>query len=88
MFAGSLMAAMVLISGCSDDADLPRSTQTVDGMTVELGVVPAVSVKDHATAPPDPNALHGGTPPNSSSHHIVVASFDAKSGARITGRIG
>ncbi len=82
--AGSLMAALVLISGCSDDADLPRSTQTIDGMTIEFGVIPAESLKNHATAPSDPNALHGGTPPNSSSHHIVVALFDAKSGARIT----
>lgn len=84
MFASSLMAGVLLVSGCSDNADLPRSTQTVDGMTIELGVVPAESVKKHATAPSDPGALHGGTLPYSSSYHIVVALFDAKSGARIT----
>ncbi|MGL1549016.1 hypothetical protein ACSTJL_23665, partial [Vibrio parahaemolyticus] len=27
---------------------------------------------------------HGGTPPYSKSHHLVVALFDAKTGTRIT----
>jgi hypothetical protein len=31
----------------------------------------------------DPNALHLGTPKNSSSHHVVVALFDSKTGVRI-----
>ena len=74
----------LLIAGCSSSSDLPRNTQTVDGMTIDLGVLPAELVKGHTTAPGDPNALHGGTPPNSGSHHIVVALFDAKTGARIT----
>jgi hypothetical protein len=73
-----------LIAGCGTPGDLPRNTQTVDGMIVDLGVLPAELVKGHSTTPGDPNALHGGTPPNSSSHHIVVALFDAKTGARIT----
>jgi hypothetical protein len=73
-----------LVAGCSNYGDLPRSTQTVDGMTIDLGVVPAELVRGHATTPGDPNALHRGTPPNSSSHHIVIALFDAKTGARIS----
>lgn len=81
---GLAAAFGVLIWGCSDYADLPRSTQTVDGMTVYLGVIPAELVQGHSTAPGDPQALHGGTPQKSSSHHIVVALFDAKTGARIT----
>jgi hypothetical protein len=46
--------------------------------------MPAELVKGYATAPADPNALHGGTPPASNSHHIVIALFDARTGARIT----
>lgn len=81
---GSIVAFGILVSGCSDYADLPRNTQTVDGMTIDLGVLPAELVQGHATVPGDPNALHGGTPSYSGSHHIVVAVFDAKTGARIT----
>jgi hypothetical protein len=81
---GSLIAVIVMVSGCSDNTDLPRNTQIVDGMKIELGVMPAELVKGHATAPGDPNAMHGGTPPNSRSNHIVVALFDAKTGARVT----
>ena len=69
--------------GCSQDRDLPRNEQTVDGVTIDLGVLPAELVKGHSTGPGDPNALHGGTPPNRDSHHIVVALFDARTGARI-----
>jgi hypothetical protein len=71
-------------TGCSSDSELPRSEQTVDGMTVDLAVIPAELVRGHSREPGDPNALHGGTPKNLGSHHIVVALFDAKSGTRIT----
>ena len=82
---GFLIAVVVMISGCNNNADLPRNKQTIDGMTIELGVMPVERVKtEHATAPGDPNAMHGGTPANSSSNHIVLALFDAKTGVRIT----
>jgi hypothetical protein len=74
----------VLISGCGDYADLPRSSQTVDDVTIYLGVMPARLVQGHSTVPGGPQALHGGTAQNRASHHIVVALFDAKTGARIT----
>ena len=74
-----------MVSGCNNNADLPRNKQTIDGMTIELGVMPVERVKtEHATSPGDPGAMHGGTPANSSSNHIVVALFDAKTGTRIT----
>ncbi len=72
------------ISTNSFQEALPRNEQTVDGMTIERGVMPAKRVKGHATAPGYPNAMHGGTPPNSDSNHILVALFDAKTGARNT----
>lgn len=81
---GAVVAFSALVAGCGDASPLPRNTQTVGGMTIDLGVVPAELVKGHSTEPHDPGALHGGTPADSSSHHIVVALFDAKTGARIT----
>lgn len=81
------LAAMALLTGllgCDRDADLPRSEQTVDGVTIYLGVVPAALVQGHSTTIGDPQALHGGTIPDPGSHHIMVALFDARSGARIT----
>ncbi len=81
---GFLIAVVVMASGCNDNADLPRNSQTIEGMTIELGVVPLKRVKEeHATLPGDPEAMHGGTTANSSSAHIVVALFDAKTGVRI-----
>ncbi len=84
IFVALVVAIGALVAACSHNTDLPRNTQTVDGMTIELGVLPAELIQGHRTAPGDPNALHGGTPPNSSSHHLVVALFDAKTGTRIT----
>ena len=82
--ASSLLAVGLLVSACSDNAELPRSTQTVDGITIYIGVIPAELVKGHITTPGEPGALHGGTTSASSSHHIVVALFDSRTGVRIT----
>lgn len=72
------------IAGCSQPtSSLPRDTQTIDGMSIYIGIIPAELVRGDSTESGDPNALHGGTPKNSSSHHLVVALFDAKTGARI-----
>jgi len=79
----ALGLGMFLLAACGSN-NLPRNTQTVDGVTIYLGVIPAELVQGHSTKPGDPQALHGGTPPNRGSHHIVVALFDAKTGARIT----
>ena len=72
------------LTACSRDNDLPRNEQTVSGITIDLGVLPAELVRGHSTALGHPNALHGGTLSNAGSHHIVVALFDAMTGARIT----
>ncbi len=79
-----VLAFAALGVGCGRDNALPRSEQTVDGMTVDLGVVPAELIRGHSVTPGDPGALHGGTPKDIGSHHIIVALFDAASGARIT----
>lgn len=81
----ALMAAVgPMAVGCSNDSELPRNSQTVDGITIELGVLPAELLQGHLKAPDDPKALHGGTASYTGSHHIVVALFDANTGERIT----
>lgn len=84
---GACLATLVVLAGvvaCVRDDDLPRSEQTVEGVTIYLGIVPAALVQGHSTIPGDPRALHGGTPSGSDSHHVMVALFDAVTGARIT----
>lgn len=78
-----------LLAACEGNAGMPRDEQTVDGITIYLGVVPAEIVQGHPVTPGDVQALHGGTPGSRNSHHVVVALFDAKTGARITdARVG
>lgn len=82
---GLILAGILTLAGCQNAAELPRGVQTVDGMVIYLGVVPAGIVQGHrpggAGAPQD---MHGGAPPHVGSHHVVVALFDAESGTRIT----
>jgi len=77
-----LMAGAAL-SACSGTADLPRNSQTVDGITIYLGVVSAQMMQADIADRGDPKSMHGGTSPDAGSHHIVVALFDAKTGKRI-----
>jgi hypothetical protein len=75
---------MGVLAACGTGNNLPRSTQVVDGITIDIGVVPAGLVQGHSTDPADPLAMHGGTPKGGASHHLVVALFDAKTGIRLT----
>lgn len=56
--------------------------KTVGGLAVYLGVLPAAIVRGH-----DPRhaeaTMHGGAPRGRDGHHLVVAVFDAASGARV-----
>jgi hypothetical protein len=70
------------VTACSGNRNLPRYEQTVDGMTIDLGAMPAELVRGHTMNPEGPNA-HGGTQAYQGSHHIVVALFDARTGTRI-----
>jgi hypothetical protein len=81
MVTAVVMAGVV---GCGREDNLPRDEQTVDGVTIYLGIVPAALVQGHSNTPGNPQALHGGTPSGSASHHVMVALFDAVTGARIT----
>lgn len=56
--------------------------RAADGYAIYLGVVPAAIAQGHA--PDDPERkMHGGAPRGRSQQHVMVAVFDAASGARI-----
>jgi hypothetical protein len=54
--------------------------QVVDGVAIYFGMVPAELVRGHPREHPE-SGMHGGAPVGES--HLMVALFDAKTGARI-----
>jgi len=54
------------------------------GLRVYFGAVPAEIVREHSLLDPTEGTIHGGIPTGVHEYHLVVAIFDAKSGARIT----
>jgi hypothetical protein len=57
--------------------------QRADGIMVYLGVVPAEVVLGHAPQHPE-GQMHGGPPEQPNRYHVMVALFEAASGARIS----
>jgi hypothetical protein len=67
------VALSVMTAGAAVD-DNPK---TAGGLAVYLGVLPAAMIHG-----PE-KAMHGGVPSGRRSYHIVVAVFDATTGARV-----
>jgi len=64
-------------------AHVSNESQSVAGLTVEFGVVSAEALRGR----PEEEAvrkMHGGVPSERSMYHVMVAIFDAKTGARVT----
>lgn len=57
-------------------------TMTVAGVLAYLGVMPAAIVQGHPKSHTE-SAMHGGAPDGQDQYHLVLALFDAASGARI-----
>jgi hypothetical protein len=78
----ALWVSVVLSSRAATAAEDDQS-KTVDGLALYLGVVPAEIVKG-----PSPHSaerpMHGRVPRGPHEYHVVVAIFDAASGARIS----
>ena len=67
------------------DAALAQSgslSQTVNGVTIYLGVIPSEIIRRHPQEH-DESVMHGSPPKGSGYRHIVVALFDAKTKERI-----
>lgn len=76
-----LVVALALAPTPGLAADSGQS-KTVSGLTLFLGVVPAEVIRGHPKAHPERQA-HGGPPSGAHAYHLVVAIFDAESGARV-----
>lgn len=75
------IAALFLSSAFAADTSLYK---VVNGVAIYLGVIPAELIEGHPKAHPE-SEMHGGVPPvTEERYHIVIALFDAKTGARIT----
>jgi hypothetical protein len=55
--------------------------QVVDGVAIYFGILPAELVRGHPPGHPE-SEMHGGVPVG--ENHLVVALFNAQSGARVT----
>ena len=76
----SLTVALAL-SGCERPASEDQS-QVVDGLRFDYGVVQSETVRAHPSDHPE-RTMHQGPSASPDSYHVVLALFDAKSGARI-----
>ena len=76
LLAGS---AAGIVAVAAAEADQSR---IVDGLAVYLGVLPSELIAGHLPGHPE-EAMHGGVPAGRDSHHVLVAVFDAASGARL-----
>jgi hypothetical protein len=64
-------------------AGVVDGVKTVDGLTVDLGVVPAAVTRAHAPQHPE-RTMHGGIPrPSFHDVHLLVAVFNSASGQRL-----
>lgn len=82
LVAAAFGIAVMFVSLAAPAMDIGQ-TKTVNGLTVDIGVIPAEIVKGHPKEHPEASA-HGGPPLGQYEYHLVVAVFDAASGARIT----
>jgi len=71
-----------LLTSLASAAAESENYQIVDNLAVYLGVLPAAMVRNHPKEHPEAG-MHGGVPAGTHEYHIVVAIFDAHSGARI-----
>jgi hypothetical protein len=78
----SCAAIALALSGCGR-APSEAPSQVVDGLRFDYGVVPRETVNEHPSDHPERTMHQGGAPSGSDSYHVVLAIFDAKTGARI-----
>jgi hypothetical protein len=76
--AGILFIMMLAIATANADDGYRKA----DDLAVYLGIVPAPVVRGHPTSHPE-STMHGGPGTARHQQHIVVAVFDAQTGARV-----
>ncbi len=82
--AFAALALLTLAAAASARVMPADQPQTVDGLLVYVGVLPAAMITGHAPEHPEV-VMHGGIAGGKHQFHVLVALFDAASGQRITG---
>jgi hypothetical protein len=80
----ALVAFAVMLAGFGRPASaaVDERYKIADGLAVYLGVLPAQVLRGHPPAHAE-RSMHGGPPGGRHDYHLVIAVFDAASGARI-----
>lgn len=81
---GLVAFLLLLIAGVAAPAmaDTGSDSKTVGNVVIYMGLLPAEMIRGHPHEHPEAT-MHGGAPRASGEYHVVIALFDAKSGARI-----
>jgi hypothetical protein len=82
-YAAAVLAAILLGTAALQAQPAADGVATAGGLTAYLGVMPAEIVKGHPSSHPE-GAMHDGAPRGAHEYHVVIAIFDAVSGARIS----
>jgi hypothetical protein len=77
----ALAVALALVTATGAVAQDGQSREA-NGLVVYLGVLPAAMVKGHNPVHPEAT-MHGGAPGGPHEYHLLVAVFDAATGARV-----
>lgn len=75
-------AAVTMPRAASAQGTVEANSMVLDGVLAYLGVLPAAIVRGHPGSHPE-GTMHGGVPEGRHQYHLVLALFDAASGARI-----
>jgi hypothetical protein len=81
LFLAAVFSGSTVMAASSMPMEEP-GYKTSGGLTAYIGMMPAEIVKGHPAGHPE-QTMHGGTPQGRHEYHLIVAIFDAASGARI-----
>lgn len=82
LLAVAVLAGVFAVPGGSASASVEESYRMRDGVAAYLGVLPAQAVRGHPPGHAE-RQMHGGPPSGPHDYHLIVALFDAATGARI-----
>lgn len=80
------LVAGALLAWLPSSADAADYYKSVGGYAIYIGILPAQIVQGHSPEHPE-SKMHGGAPAGRHQYHVVVAVFDASSGARLADAI-
>jgi hypothetical protein len=76
------LVVTILLAGLPPAARAADYYKSAGGFAIYIGILPAQVVQGHAPEHPE-GKMHGGAPSGRHQYHVMVAVFDAASGARV-----